>query len=119
MNPYGDPLAAGGKCLCTLGPAELAAVLLDWAEQIRGLDEQRWPRHDVNPAAVELRDAVVGALAGVEPWTQYETDRADAREMGGHLAWVVAHLRAKADRCDDADLEALRAYGDELAAQDG
>lgn len=105
-----------GRELWTLRPEELAAVLLDLADQIRGLDAEQWPRHDVYPAAVVLRDAVVGALAGVDPWTPYETDRADARRMGGRLGWVVAALRAKADWGDDVDLGALRAYKDELAA---
>jgi hypothetical protein len=108
-----------GRELSTLRVDELAAVLFDLADQIRNLDAERWPRHDVRPAAVQLLGGVVGALAGADPWTPYETDRADAREMGFHLAWVVTALRAKADQGDDVDLAALRAYEDELAAQDG
>lgn len=100
-----------------LSPVKAAQVLADLVEQLRSVDPGLLARYEVHPAAVGLRDALVEALEGVEPLSLYETHRFDARQLGLRLEWVVGALRMKVEWGHDVDLEALRAYEDELVDQ--
>jgi hypothetical protein len=93
---------------------DLALVLAHVAGQVRALDPAQLARFDVHPAAVALRDALVEALAGIVALGRYETFRAEARQLKGHLGYVVALFEAGAG---DPDPLLLRAYRVELAAQ--
>jgi hypothetical protein len=97
-----------------LSAEDLALVLAHVAGQVRALDPEKLARFDVHPAAVALRDALVEVLAGIVPLGRYETFRAEARQLEGHLGYVVSLFEAGAG---DPDPLLLRAYRVELAAQ--
>lgn len=95
----------------------IAAVLADLAEGVPQVKAEVWGRHEVFPAAVALRDALVAALDGRERLTVYETLRLDARGLGTRLGFVANYLRHQYDEGREVDIDRMLAYEDELDAQ--